>query len=598
MPESFVETFVHGADEQVLSENMLVERNVMIPMRDGIGLASDIYRINDGKRRPVMVISSPYDKDDFSYAHALMFSPIVGALRGYVVIAQNARGRYNSEGVWSPFGDEGLDVYDTVEWAAEQGWSNGAVGLYGNCAQGYAGLLGAVEQPPHLKAVYAVVTAANFYQGWTYTNGAYELGFNMSWCMVLGPDTFPRLGLNPEDFEEIQQTFGEVAPMFGLSPEQTHKNLPMRLPLIDYPGFRHLPYWREWLSHPVYDDYWRKADASARGSQIKVPVLHVTCWQDLCLKAHLDLYEALKNSDESVRDKHRFIIGPWDHSAYYNHRESYAGERKFNTATGPGFLAPLLLQWFDQYLKGEPAKVMADGNSVRYYQINEDVWKEDTQWPPAHKTVPYFLHSGGRANSRFGDGSLSTKAPEVEPIDSYVYDPMDPVLSVGGQSMGIPIGIYDQSEIEKRQDMLVFTTPRLVEPTVVAGPITVTLYASTDVEDTDFIAKLVDVGPDGYCSNITEGIVRGRFRNGTDHEEFLTPGEVTKFEVELFDSAWTFKKDHCIRLEISSSSFPRFDRNLNSRVSPGLGTAEDAKTAVQQIFHDSTFPSCLYLPVV
>ena len=230
--------------------------------------------------------------------------------------------------------------------------------------------------------------------------------------------------------------------------------------------------------------------------------------------------------------------------------------------------------------------------------MGENVWKETDSWPPAHTVVPYYLHSAGQANSRMGDGVLDTEPPGTEPPDSYVYDPFDPVPTAGGRSMiDVLPGVENQAQVEERQDVLVYTTPRLAEPVAITGPVSVTVYASSSAPDTDFTAKLVDVEPDGYCANIAEGIIRARYRHGCDREEFLEPGKVTEFCIDLWDMAHTFQPDHRIRLEISSSNFPRFDRNLNSRVTPALGSAEDAQKAVQQVFHDAPYPSRLSLPV-
>jgi putative CocE/NonD family hydrolase len=265
--------------------------------------------------------------------------------------------------------------------------------------------------------------------------------------------------------------------------------------------------------------------------------------------------------------------------------------------TGPDTLSGIAFEWFDHWLKGKQATFLPE-NKVRYFHMGENVWKEVDSWPPAHTVVPYYIHSAGQANSRMGDGTLDTKPPGTEPPDSYVYDPFDPVPTAGGRSMiDVLPGVENQAQVEERQDVLVYTTPRLAEPVAITGPVSVTVYASSSAPDTDFTAKLVDVEPDGYCANIAEGIIRARYRDGCDREEFLEPGKVTKFRIDLWDMAHTFQPNHRIRLEISSSNFPRFDRNLNSRVTPALGNAGDAQKAVQQVFHDAPYPSHLSLPV-
>ncbi len=579
-----------------MTHNIIVERDVMVAMRDGVRLAADIYRPDDDAEHPTLVNQHPYDNDMFLVVHELLFSPLIAAQKGYVVVTAEARGRSGSEGEWRPYGDEGNDAYDLVEWAAEQSWSDGNIGLYGACALGLAALQGAVANPPHLKAAFAYMTATDFHSGWTYSNGgALELGFQMSWVWtILARDTLSRLGLDAGTLSEADAKLLEAASDMNGSASY--------LPLIDFPAFQGgaAPYWRHWLSHPSYDAAWQKVDNVAHAEHIKVPLMHLSSWYDTCVKGHMDLTAALaERGDESVRDKHRMLIGPTDHSAYYNHRPSYAGERDFgpDALTGPDIVSTMVFDWFGHWLRGEEQTVLPE-NKVRYYHMGDNVWKEAVSWPPPHTMQSYYLHSAGQANSRMGDGALSTEAPGTEASDSYVYDPLDPVPTTGGRSMiDVPTGVMNQATVEERQDVLVYTTPRLAEPLALVGPVTVTLHASTDAPDTDFTAKLVDVEPDGYCANISEGIIRARYRNSREKEEFLEPGQVTEFTIDLWDIAHTFQPDHRVRLEISSSNFPRFDRNLNSRVTPALGSAADARKAVQQVFHDTSYPSRLNLPV-
>jgi len=579
-----------------MAHNIIIERDVMVPMRDGVRLATDVYRPDDAARHPVLLNGHPYDNDHFLCTHELLFSPLVAAQRGYAVAVQEARGRAGSEGTWRPYGDEGRDAYDAVEWAAAQPWSDGNVGLYGACALGWTAVQGAVEAPPHLKAVFAYVTAANYHSGWTYSgSGAFELGFQLSWVWtILARDTISRLGLDPAAREKAERKLKEAS--------SDVRGSALHLPLIDFPAYQDgaAPYWREWLSHPGYDEFWQRVDAVARADRITVPILHMSAWYDMCLKGHLDLYSALEaRGDPRVRDHHRLLIGPWDHSAYYNKRPTCAGERDFGPSamTGPEVLAGIIFQWFDYWLRGEGETFLPESR-VRYFQMGENVWKEVDHWPPPHTVVSYYLHSAGLANSRMGDGLLTLEQPATEPADSYVYDPFDPVPTAGGRSMiDVLPGVENQAKVEERQDVLVYTTPRLAEPVAIDGPVSVILYASSSAPDTDFTAKLVDVEPDGYCANIADGIVRARYRHGCEREEFLEPGQVTEFHIDLWDMAHTFLPNHRIRLEISSSNFPCFDRNLNSRVPPALGSAEDAQKAVQQVFHTQSHPSRLNLPV-
>jgi putative CocE/NonD family hydrolase len=579
-----------------MAHNIIVERDVMVTMRDGVKLAADIYRPDDGGSYPTLVNQHPYDNDMFLVVHELLFSPLIAAQKGYAVVTAEARGRAGSEGEWRPYGDEGNDVYDTVEWAASQSWSDGNIGLYGACALGLASIQGAVENPPHLKAAFSYMTATNFHSGWTYSaGGAFELGFQLSWVWtILARDTLSRLNLDPAALAEAEQKLADASSDLIKSASY--------LPLIDFPAYQDgaAPYWREWLSHPAYDDFWKKVDNVSHADKIEVPVMHFSSWYDTCMKGHMDFNAALmERGNKKVRDQHRMIIGPTDHSAYYNNRPSYAGERDFgpDALTGPDIVAGTLFDWFGHWLKGEDKTFMPD-NQVRYYQMGENAWKEAKTWPPAHTIQPYYLHSAGQANSRMGNGELSTQPQRAQPSDSFVYDPMDPVPTTGGRSMiDVPTGVLNQAQLEERLDILVYTSSCLAEPLALSGPVSVTLYASSDAPDTDFTAKLVDVEPDGYCANIAEGIIRARYRNDREKEEFLEPGKVTEFTIDLWDIAHTFKPNHKLRLEVSSSNFPRFDRNLNSKVSPALGRAEDARKVVQQIYHSETYPSRLNLPV-
>jgi putative CocE/NonD family hydrolase len=576
--------------------NIVVEKDVSVPTRDSVQLTTDIYRQDDGKKHPVLIVKSPYDKDDWGMIHNFVCSPYVAAEHGYAAIVQHARGRFKSEGSWDSGVHDGQDTYDTIEWAAAQPWSDGNVGMYGWCGVGYSPFRAAVEQAPHLKAIFSYVSAANWRDGWFYRKGgALELWFTHFWADFLNADPYhhiePTSGASTSTSSE-----DALALSRGGGPDLKPYEF---LPVKDIPQVADVPCWQEWVSHPSYDEYWQQIDAVAQADRITVPVLDAGGWYDQCLGDLVNLGRAIsERGGEHAREHSRLLIGPWDHSAYYNGLSTYAGERNFGTPTGPVALAPILFRWFDHWLKGKEATFLPGENKVQYFQMGENVWKEAPSWPPAHTKVPYFLHSRGRANSRLGDGALSPAAADVEPADSFVYDPRNPVLGNGGQTMAPPQGVQNQATNELREDVLVYSTPRLADPVAIAGPVTVTLFASSSAEDTDFVARLVDVEPDGYCANITEGILRARYRNDETSEEFLTPGEVTRFDIELYDTAHTFLPDHAIRLEITSSCFPRYDRNLNSRVAPALGTEADVQKAVQQVFHDQQFRSNIVLPVV
>lgn len=573
----------------------IIERGVMVPMRDGVKLAADIYRPDDSEKHPVLIETIMMSRNNANMIGGMLFNPLMMVDDGYVCIVFEARGREKSEGKWTPWLDDINDGYDKVEWAAVQSWSDGNVGVYGNCHAEYPVLAAAVANPPHLKAGLAYMGASNPHSGWMYTGGAFELSFNLVWSLVMA--------MQPEgqdvDPARIQEVWGKIGQLRAEDPLGHTWYLPL-VDLLSTDKGTAAPWWQLYLNHPAYDEYWKSVDLLPRVDQIKAPILHITGWYDMMLRGHMDLNDALKaNGDPQVKDKHRLIIGPWDHDAYYNQHSSFAGERDFGTPTGPALVAPAASQWFDRWLKGKETPFMPT-NGVRYFNMGTKEWKEASSWPPASTKVDYYLHSGGRANTRSGDGALFTESPDAEPADSYVYDPLNPVPTMGGRTL-LTVwhgGVMNQAGIEERDDVLCYTTPRLNTPVSIAGPVTVTLYASSSAPDTDFTAKLVDVEPDGYCANIAEGILRARYRHGMDHEEFLEPGQVEKFEIDLWDASHTFRAGHRMRLEISSSNFPRFDRNLNSKVTPALGTIDDIRKAVQQVYHSGQYASRLTLPVV
>jgi putative CocE/NonD family hydrolase len=379
-----------------------------------------------------------------------------------------------------------------------------------------------------------------------------------------------------------------------------------RLPITDHPLLQRCGevQYHEWLEHPDYDDYWQAFDVLQDVEALRVPVLSLVGWHDNFLKSHLDLYRAMsERAVEPGRNHHRLLIGPWEHANYVNpFTTSRTGAVQFgpSAACGVAVSGPLLLDWFDRWVKGEPT---GPAGGVRYWQLGRDEWREAPSWPPAHEPRRLYLHSSGSANSRLGDGVLSTEAPgNGEPPDSYVYDPLNPVPTVGGKTLMPTImlaGIEDQTAVEDRADVLCYRSPVLTEELELGGPVSVELWAVSSAVDTDFTAKLVDVAPDGFAANLADGIVRARYRESTKRRSTpLRPGEPVRLDIDLWDLAHTFKPGHRVLLEVSSSNFPRFDRNLNTGHEIGEDGADDARLAAQQILHDAAHPSAVVLPVV
>lgn len=593
----------------MISGRIIVDQDAKIPMRDGTLLDCDVYRMEGAEPRPVMLMKAPYDNKQFWGIHSQIISPYVMAQKGFVAVVAEDRGREASEGLWRPYLDDENDTYDTIEWCGTQPWSDGNVGMYGNCGYGYESFTGAACGNPHLKAVFAHTTTPNPYHGWTYENGFYHLAFMSAWSAVQGMNTsMKELG---EDMQAFGTKWYPAFLRYYLSgahrpprPEHAWEAAPRDLPVSEVPVLSELPYWQDWMKHPTYDEFWKASDniAKAKLGQVKVPVFMLICWYDNSCQANIDLFHALcENCDPELAKQHRLLIGPWDHSAYYNNRASCAGERDFGfvNETGTSLSIPLILGWFKKYLKGEGDGAIPGDNQVRYFQMGENAWHEEPTWPVATEDKVLFLHSDGCANGSDGDGMLAgyTGAADETP-DTYDYDPLDPVMSVGGRTMLFATGVFDQAEMEKRSDVLCYTTPLLKEDIVVAGPIKLDLYAATSAVDTDFFAKLVDVEPDGYVANISEGMVRARFRNSLEEPELLEGGETVRYEVQIADVAHTFKAGHKLRLVIQSADFPNFDRNLNCATIPVQAREEEAVVAKQTIFHDAERPSKLTLAVV
>ena len=571
---------------------MWVDTNVDIPLRDGTRLRADIYRAADNRPLPVLV-HQPYQNRRSKESLALMVNPINAFDRGYATVLADVRGTWGSGGEWQPFHGQGEDGYDTVEWCAEQPWCNGDVGVYGSSGMGVTALRTAIAAPPHLRAAMLAFTGGTYHDGWAYTSGVLELSWAQWWARVMGAGRLARLPVGAER-DVLAQRLERARDGWATA---------RHLPLTDGPIPAELsPWYEEWLAHATYDEYWAAVDSAAQAHRITVPVLQVGGYYDVFMPGQLAVDRALAtHPDQRVREGSRAVLGPWTHSSYLGNQTTSTGSRNWGPVadSSPRSMTPLLLDWFDTWMAGIAE---APGTPrVRYFVMGEGTWRVADRWPPPSTPLALHLRGGGAANTASGDGTLSTvPAGPDEPADSFRYDPLDPVPTCGGATLA-PVelggdGIQDQSRVEARPDVLVYTTEPLAAEVVVAGRIELILYAASDAVDTDFTAKLVDVEPEGFCANISEGIVRARHRDGGD--ELLEPGTVYEFTIRLFEVAHAFRAGHRIRLEVSSSNFPRFARNLNSAVHPHRATAADAVIATQRVLHTSAHPSRLVLPTL
>jgi hypothetical protein len=548
-------------------------------MRDGTILRADIYRPKQAGRYPVLLQRTPYNKVNgggFGYR---------AAAAGYVVIVQDVRGRYTSDGEWYTFKYESNDGYDTVEWAAALPYSDGRVGMWGGSYVGATQMLAAIAHPPHLAGICPVVTASNYHSNWTYQGGAFEQWFNESWTSGLAQDTLNR------QVERNTDALGGV----------------WKLPLTSYPLFNGhtdtklsdlAPYFLDWLAHPNFDDYWKRWSIEDHYSQITVPALTVSAWYDIFQDGSLRNFQGLKReaANATARNGQHLLVAIGGHSGGGRH----IGAVDFGPAAAEYDENDVTLAWYNYLFKG--AKNQFSEKTVRIFVMGTNQWRDEDDWPPkrAHATK-YYLHADHAANSLRGDGTLTTQAPNSgEPSDHYTYDPANPVPTIGGplccDSKHLPPGPRDQRPAEARDDVLVYTTGAFARDTEVSGPVRLNVFVTSSAVDTDFTGKLVDVWPNGFAQNLTEGILRASYRNSQAKPELLNPGQIYQLTISLWSTSNVFLKGHRLRLEVSSSNFPRFDRNLNTGRN---GEFEiHWTTATNTILHDADHPSALVLPML
>ena len=563
--------------------DIVIERGVPMKTRDGVTLRADIYRPVGEGAFPVLLQRTPYNKDN-----AAEFGRKAVA-RGFMVVVQDVRGRYTSDGEWYTFKHESEDGYDTIEWAAALPHSNGKVGMFGGSYVGATQMLAAISHPPHLAGICPVVTASNYHENWTYQGGAFEQWFDESWTSGLAQDTLNRLFRDGDN-----ALLGDKI-----------------LPLTKYPVTNAklaadpaaitqqiAPYFVDWANHPTYDSYWKQWSIEENFQNIQVPALTVAAWYDLFQGGSLRNYLGVKDhgGSEAARNGQKLLIIVGGHAG----SGRTIGTVDFGDAAAEFNENDTTLDWYDYLFLGKQNQ-FASANPVRIFVMGENKWRDEPAWPLERaKETRYFLHSPGTANSSAGDGGLSAVAPQSETADRFVYDPANPVPTVGGplccDSVHLPAGPRDQKDVETRPDVLVYSTPPLDADLEVTGPVTLDLYAKSSAVDTDFTGKLVDVWPNGYVQNLTEGILRARFRESTETAKPLVPGAVVHLKIDLWSTSNVFLKGHQIRVEVSSSNFPRFDRNLNT----GKAASESATfvKATNTVLHDAAHPSALLLPVV
>ncbi|HLI08137.1 MAG TPA: CocE/NonD family hydrolase [Ktedonobacteraceae bacterium] len=549
-------------------EKVRIDFHQRVPMRDGVLLSADVYRpveaAGEEKTYPVVLMRTPYMKANqriLEYATYLVE-------HGYVFVAQDVRGRGDSDGEFVPYFNEGRDGYDAIEWCAAQSWSNNNVGTVGSSYPGRIQWLAALEQPPHLRTMIVRVAPSDPF---VETPTGLPSPMHLCWLHLVSGHTNQLM--EAVDWPRVY----EHLPLLTMDEQTGHHN----------------PFWRADLEHPQLDAYWEPLRYQSKFEQIALPVLHISGWYDDEQIGTPLNYTGMSTcaATAEARANQRLLMGPWGHAV---NTESKLGEVDF----GPQSLIDLRgeeLRWFDRWLKGSTRPT---GAPVRIFIMGTNRWRDEQEWPLARtQWTPYYLHSAGRANSRFGDGALSTTPPVTqEPPDNYRYDPARPVPFITEPTSSQIGGPDDYSAIERRDDVLVYVTAPLNQEIEVTGPIRVELYASSSVPDTDFTAKLVDIWPTGFAQRLCDGMVRARFRKGMAHPTLIEPNKIYHYTIDCWNTAQVFKPSHRIGLEISSSAFPKYDRNLNTGAPLGLTT--EMAVAEQKIYHDEEHPSALVLPII
>ena len=572
-------TFLFAAQEK--SSAVEVEKNVAAVMRDGVRLSADIYRPSTIERVPVILVRTPYDKD--RYAEYSSF-PRSAAESGYAVIVQDVRGRFSSEGVFSPYLQELTDGYDSVEWAAALPFSNGKVGMQGCSYLGAVQWQAAVMTPPHLVAIFPQCTFANG-RHFFFFSGAFDLSW-ISWLNGRLPDIKRRRGTGTEDsIEEKAERQWSVHKWEWLNFR----------PLKEFPLFKGLcPYYYEWLDHPDDGPFWDFANVEKKHVEVSCPAYNLTGWfddgygQPGAIRNFLGMRR--NGRTPQARQGQKLIIGPWTHCD----PTSQAGKMDFGAEAAVDVPA-LVVRWFDHWLKGIDNGIMREP-PIRVFIMGDNTWRSESEWPPARaKPASLYFSSRGAANSLYGDGTLSRIKPKGTKPDRYIYDPANPVTDHFFETPGP----RDLRPFEVRNDVLVFTSEPLLQDMEVTGDIQAEVWASSTAKDTDFIVKVTDVHPSGESQNITpplSGVIRARYRDSESRPALLDPGTVYRFVIDSMSTSHVFRKGHRVRVWITSSFFPHVDRNPNT----GHTFGEDSEMvrATQTIYHDARRPSRIILPVV
>lgn len=546
------------ADDPAFPVQMVARYHVPVTMRDGVRLSTDVYLPAAEGTFPTLLVRDIYSNGSTAVRQRYARW---ATENGYAFVLQNARGRYDSEGDWYPYFQEIDDGADTLDWIADQAWSNGKVGMFGTSYLASVQWLAALNRHPALVAIAPAMSPGNYYRDVAYPGGAFSLLSRASWGIgTVGSRTNQSF---PIDW------IGGIA----------------RLPIAELDralGFD-VQHYRDWVAHPDYDDYWKPLNLEARAPEMEVPALNIGGWYDVFLRSTIGSFSTMQReaATEGARAGQRLVIGPWVHG--WNQRR--VGEVDFGEDAVIDAEA-LQLEWFDHHMKGAPAPETAP---VRIFVMGENAWRYEQEWPLARtQYAPMYLAA---------DGRLSEQAPVNSLVAEYRYDPLDPVPTVGGNIMRPELrGPYDQRPLDGRADVLRFQSDPMTEATEITGPVRAVLWAESSAPDTDFMVKLIVVKTDGRAINLVDGVIRARYRDGFDAPQLMEPGTPYRFEVDLWATSYLLAPGERLRVDVTSSNYPRLARNPNTGAP--FGTTTELVAADQRIHIGGERASHVVLPFV
>ena len=559
--------------------DFVVEKDIAVPMRDGVTLRADVLRPRGSGGFPVLVYRTPYGKEPAleeytTFRHA--------AEHGYAVVVQDVRGRYASDGEFRPYENEGRDGYDTIEWAARQPWSNGAIGTFGLSYPGAVQWLAAIENPPHLKAMVPAMTFSSA-QNFFYAGGSWDMSW-MEWIWDnIAPDVRSKRNLpGPKTSGEAIAAWSQAGP-----------RMLNTLPLDQLDELRGIaPYYYDWLSHPFDDPWWDWCDLRKKYGRVHAAVLNFSGWYDDNYGpegATTNFAGLLKARAGASDAQTHLLIGPWVHGVASTARTK-SGEREFGPAAAIDY-DEVVLRWMDHYLRGSANGVEKE-KPVRYFVMGDDQWREADAWPPVSTAASYYLVSP--KPGEFHGGLSADASAEKKSFGSFVSDPAKPVVNSYSTS-----GAHDYRELAERQDILTFDSAPLQRDTEVSGPVRVRIYLACECRDTDLWVRLLDVAPDGTAFNLMSpglDVLRASYRNQKKGRQLLAPHRVYELHLDNLITSNVFRKDHRVRIQVSATFFPNFSRNLQS------GDLENSSARMQKanisIYTDRRRPSRIILPIV